>query len=65
MEKSDSETMESAISVPTHKIRKIFIDLGGWKGDTLALYALHFLEKTNVVGEGEVEGAFEKEAFSV
>ena len=43
----------------THR-RKVFVDIGGWKGDTLALYGKYFLENDNFPNVGVT---YTKEAY--
>jgi FkbM family methyltransferase len=40
--------------------RKVFVDIGGWKGDTLALYGKYFLENDNFPNSGVT---YTKEAY--
>ena len=65
-----TENSEYPVLLKTQKKRKIFVDLGGWKGDTLALYAQYFLESQNALNDekdfnddDDDDDAFAKEAF--
>jgi hypothetical protein len=44
-------------------IRKVYVDLGGWKGDTLALYGAYFLEDEAFPHDQGSPTSYDKAAF--